>query len=41
MHKGAKGVAQERIVKQVTEGDTPIHDYALYIPVGDAVKRLQ
>jgi len=41
MHKDAKGLARERIVKQVTEGDTPIHDYALYIPVGNAVKKLQ
>ena len=41
MHKDAKGLARERIVKQVMEGDTSIHDYASYIPVGDAAKKLQ
>jgi hypothetical protein len=41
VHKDAKGLARERIVKQVTEGDESIHDYALYIPVGNAVKKLQ
>jgi hypothetical protein len=41
VHKDAKGLARERIVKQVTEGDTSIHDYASYIPVGNAVKKLQ
>ncbi len=41
MHKDAKGLARERIVKQVMEGDTSVHDYASYIPVGDAAKKLQ
>ena len=41
MHKDAKGLARERIVKQVTEGDTSIYDYSLYIPVGNAVRKLQ
>jgi hypothetical protein len=41
MHKDARGLARERIVKQVMEGDTSIHDYASYIPVGDAAKKLQ
>ena len=41
MHKDAKGLTREEIVKQVMEGDESIHDYALYIPVGNAVKKLQ
>jgi hypothetical protein len=41
MHKDAKGLARERIVKQVTEGDESVHDYASYIPVGNAAKKLQ
>jgi hypothetical protein len=41
MHKGAKGLVRERIVKQVMEGDKSVHDYASYIPVGDAPDKLQ
>jgi len=41
MHKGARGLARERIVKQVIEGDTSIHDYPSYVPVGDAARKLQ
>jgi len=41
MHKDAKGLTREEIVKQVMEGDESINDYALYIPVGNAVKKLQ
>jgi hypothetical protein len=41
MHKDAKGLVRERMVKQVMEGHTSIHDYASYIPVGDAAKKLQ
>jgi hypothetical protein len=41
MHKDAKGLARERIVKQVMEGDTSIHDYASYIPIGNAARKLQ
>jgi hypothetical protein len=41
MHKGAKGLARERIVRQVVEGDASIHDHASYIPVGNAAKKLQ
>jgi hypothetical protein len=29
------------MTKQVVEGDESIHDYASYIPVGNAVKKLQ
>ena len=41
MHRNAKGLARESIVKQVMGGETPIHDYASYIPVGNAAKKLQ
>jgi len=41
MHEDAKGLAREGIVKQVMEGDTSIHDFASYVPVGDAARKLQ
>jgi hypothetical protein len=41
MHRDANGLARERIVEQVTEGDESVHNYALYIPVGNAVKKLE
>jgi hypothetical protein len=41
MHENAKGLARERIVKQVMEGETSIHHYASYIPVGNAAKKVQ
>ncbi len=41
MHKDAKGLPRERIVKQVTEGDVSVHNYASYIPVGNAARKLQ
>ena len=41
MHKGAKGLVRERIVKQVMEHAKSVHAYASYIPVGDAAKKLQ
>jgi hypothetical protein len=41
MHKNAKGLARQEIIKQVVEGDEPIHDYASYIPVGNAVDKLR
>jgi hypothetical protein len=41
MHKHARRLARERIVKQVMEGDTSIHDYASYIPVGNAARKVQ
>ena len=41
MHEGAKGLVRERIVKHVIEGDESVHDYASYVPVGDAAGKLQ
>jgi hypothetical protein len=41
MHKNARGLARGRIVRQVGEGDESIHDYASYIPVGNAAMKLR
>ena len=41
MHKTASGAGREEIVEQVSEGDESIRNYASYIPVGNAVKKLQ
>lgn len=41
MHKNAEGLTREVIIKQVTEDDESVHDYTSYIPVGNAVKKLQ
>jgi len=41
MHKNARGLSRQEIVKQVTDGEESIHDYASYIPVGKAAEKLQ
>ena len=41
MHKNAVGHTHEEIVKQVEEKGNSVHDYKSYVPVGDAVKKLQ
>ena len=41
MHKDAKGLTRERLVRQVVEGDASIHDYASYVPVGSASRKLR
>ena len=41
MHKNAQSLTREEIVRQITERDESIHDYTSYIPVGNAVKKLQ
>ncbi len=41
MHTNAKGLARREIVEQIMESEESIHDYASYIPVGNAVKKLQ
>jgi hypothetical protein len=38
MHKSAEGKTREERVKQVMDGDPSVHDYASYIPVGNAVE---
>jgi hypothetical protein len=41
MHRNAKGLAQDEITRQVMGGDESLHDYASYIPVGNAAEKLQ
>jgi len=41
MHKGAKGLTRETIVRQVVGGDASIHDYASYVPVGNSARKLR
>lgn len=41
MHKSAESRTREERVKQVMDGDLSVHDYASYIPVGNAVKKLK
>jgi hypothetical protein len=41
MHKTAIGHSREEIIKQVKNKQESVHDYKSYIPVGNAVKKLQ
>ena len=41
MHKGAYSHRRDEIVKQVEENEGSIHDFASYIPVKNAVKKLE
>ena len=41
MHKSAEDKTRKERVKQVIEGDPLVHDYASYIPVGNAVEKLK
>lgn len=41
MHRNALGHARKEIVKQVIEGEKSVKDYASYVPIGNAVKKLQ
>jgi hypothetical protein len=41
MHKSAEGKTREERVKQVMDAELSVHDYALYIPVGNAVEKLK
>jgi hypothetical protein len=41
MHKTAIGHSREEIVKQVENEQDSVHDYKSYVPVGNAVKKLQ
>jgi len=40
IHKNATGCSREEIVKQVENNKESVHDYASYVPVEDAVKKL-
>ncbi|UCE97913.1 MAG: hypothetical protein JSV74_00830 [Dehalococcoidia bacterium] len=41
MHKDAKGYKREDIVKQVLEDEESVIDFVSYIPIGNAVKKLE
>ena len=41
MHKNAEGKTREERVKQVMDGEPSVHDYASYIPAGNAVEKLK
>lgn len=41
MHKNAVGHTRKEIVKQVEENEDSVHDYKSYVPIGNAVKKLQ
>jgi hypothetical protein len=41
MHKSAEDKTREERVKQVMTGNLSVHDYASYIPVGNAVEKLK
>jgi hypothetical protein len=41
MHKNAVGHTRDEIVKQVENKEKSVHDYKSYVPVGNAVKKLQ
>ena len=41
MHKNAVGHTRDEIVKQVEAKEKSVHDYESYVPVGNAVKKLQ
>ncbi len=41
MHKNATGHTREEIVKQVNQKELSVRDYASYIPIGNAAKKLR
>jgi hypothetical protein len=41
MHRNALGRTRQERVRQVMDGDESVHDFASYIPVGNAVQKLQ
>jgi hypothetical protein len=41
MHIGAMGQTREERVKQVLESEKSVHDFASYVPVDNAVRKLQ
>ena len=41
MHKGGIGHSREERVRQVREKEASIHDYASYVPIGDAAEKLK
>jgi hypothetical protein len=41
MHRGGLGKSREERVRQVLSGEPSLHDFASYVPVGEAVRKLQ
>jgi hypothetical protein len=41
MHSNALGKTRQERVRQVIEGDDSLHDFASYVPVGNAAQKLQ
>jgi hypothetical protein len=41
MHKNAIGRSREERVRQVLDSDESLHDFAAYVPVGDAPRKLR
>ena len=41
MHRNALDRSREERVRQVLEGDESLHDFASYVPVGEAVRKLR
>lgn len=41
MHKNAKNYSRDEIVRQVKNKEKSVHEYASYIPIGNAVKKLK
>lgn len=41
MHRNALGRTRQERVRQVLEGDESLRDFAAYLPVGEAVRKLQ
>lgn len=41
MHKSAQGKTRDERVRQVIGGDSSVHDYASYVPIGNAVEKLK
>lgn len=41
MHKSAVGHSREEIVKQVEKEQESVRDFVSYVPVGNAVKKIE
>jgi len=41
IHKNAEGHSREEIIKQVKDNEESIHDFASYIPIGNAVEKIK
>jgi hypothetical protein len=41
MHRGGLGRTREERVRQVLDGDGSLYDFMAYVPVGDAVQKIQ